>query len=879
METYTRFEQTKSFPQNGEIQDGDTGNHQNVSPTRGVGYLNRFQGCLLPYTNTGTVQKISEILCPRSDIPVQGSALWSVHSTLGVHCNSKRGETDGHSQGYKDPPVPRRLVGEGYIPPGLSPTYSESGKNMSKIGLAGEFGQVRAGSKADLRFCRLPVRPQDRSGPTDPRQVAQPSGQNIRNNVTSTLSGSTVHVPDRFANSHRKASPPRPASHEAHTVASQAALENTRVTRKSDSNSQILVPSLTMVATERQCSHRPTITPKKACSANLYRHIKRRVGRSLKQIHCQRDLVAARKQAAYKLFRTQGSVSCLKRVSKPLCKSDSTCGKPQHYSDVVYKQGRRHEVGHTLCSTMENLDLVYQTSSNSKSPTYPRAAESGSRQAIQAGPDHSNRMVPPSRGFPSYMQQVAPPSGRSICHEIQQQVTSVCVASTGLLGNSSGCTQYAMGESGRIRLPTSGHLGQSGGEVTGLTLQENHSDCSEVAQHALVLGSSDHVQSDPTEPAQPVDTTFQSDPSQKSDKPKSPCMAPRATAIKEQGFSEAVATRIEAPQRGSTRSVYDAKWAIFTKWCITNQVDFRAPPVKSVADFLMYLFEDRKLQPSTIDGYRSAIADILGNSTLNISKDENLTCLLDSFHRDRPKGRRGIPSWNLSLVLHQLTKAPFEPIKEASLKYLTFKTVFLLALGSGKRRSEIHAWQNRNIRHQSVWSKVSLYPSPSFLSKNQLAKEGPDCVAPVVIPALAPTLDRSLKSDRSLCPVRALRYYLDRTSDLRQNKELVFVSFKKGFDKDISPATISSWIKQTVILCYELSDQEAHTLHQVKAHDVRAFAASKAFQSGISLEQILSACHWKSHNTFTQFYLKDVAWADSELYHLGPVVAAQQIHK
>ena len=605
---------------------------------------------------------------------------------------------------------------------------------------------------------------------------------------------------------------------------------------------------------------------------------KRRVGRSLKRTHCQRDLVTARKQTAYKLFGTQGSVSCLKRVSKPLCRQDSTCGNRQHYSDVVHKQGRRHEVGHTLCPTMEDLDLVYQTSSNSKIPTHSGTAERGSRQAILSRPDHSNGMVPPSRGFSGYMPQVAPTSDRSICHEVQQ-VTSIRVPSTGLLGSGSGCTQYAMGGSGRIRLPTSSHLGQSGGEVTGLPLQENHSDCSGVAQHALVLGSSDHVQSDPTEPAQPVDTTFQSDPSQKSDKLKSPCMAPRASAIKEQGFSEAVATRIEAPQRGSTRSVYEAKWTIFTKWCITNQVDFRAPPVKSVADFLMYLFEDRKLQPSTIDGYRSAIVDKLGNSTLNISKDEILTRLLDSFHRDRPKGRRGIPSWNLSLVLHQLTKAPFEPIKEASLKYLTFKTVFLLALGSGKRRSEIHAWQNRNIRHQPDWSKVSLYPSPSFLSKNQLAKEGPDCVAPVVIPALAPTLDRSLKSDRSLCPVRALRYYLDRTSDLRQNKELVFVSFKKGFDKDISPATISSWIKQTVILCYELSDQEAHTLHQVKAHDVRAFAASKAFQSGISLEQILSACHWKSHNTFTQFYLKDVAWADSELYHLGPVVASQQIHK
>ena len=243
-----------------------------------------------------------------------------------------------------------------------------------------------------------------------------------------------------------------------------------------------------------------------------------------------------------------------------------------------------------------------------------------------------------------------------------------------------------------------------------------------------------------------------SDPSQESPKPQSPCLAPRATAIKEQGFSEAVAARIEAPQRGSTRSVYEAKWAIFTKWCLSNKVDFRSP-IKSVADFLMYLFEERKLQPSTIDGYRSAIADKLGSSALNIGKDENLTRLLDSFHRDRPKGRRGIPSWNLSLMLHQLTKAPFEPIKEASLKLLTFKTVFLLALGSGKRMSEIHAWQNKNIRHQSDWSKVSLYPSPSFLSKNQLAKEGPDSVAPVVIPALAPGQDLRHQAEQgvSLC--------------------------------------------------------------------------------------------------------------------------------
>ena len=98
------------------------------------------------------------------------------------------------------------------------------------------------------------------------------------------------------------------------------------------------------------------------------------------------------------------------------------------------------------------------------------------------------------------MQQVAPASNRPICHK----VTSVCVTGTGSPGYSSGCTQSAMGGSGRICLPTSSHLGQSGGEVTGLHMQENHSDCFGVAQYTLVLGPSGHVQSDPIEPAQPA---------------------------------------------------------------------------------------------------------------------------------------------------------------------------------------------------------------------------------------------------------------------------------------------------------------------------------------------------------------------------------------
>ena len=56
-------------------------------------------------------------------------------------------------------------------------------------------------------------------------------------------------------------------------------------------------------------------------------------------------------------------------------------------------------------------------------------------------------------------------------------------------------------------------------------MQDNHCDCPGVAQHALVWGSGSHVQLNPTKPArcaQPIDTALQSDPSQKSDKTKSP---------------------------------------------------------------------------------------------------------------------------------------------------------------------------------------------------------------------------------------------------------------------------------------------------------------------------------------------------------------------
>ena len=259
------------------------------------------------------------------------------------------------------------------------------------------------------------------------------------------------------------------------------------------------------------------------------------------------------------------------------------------------------------------------------------------------------------------------------------------------------------------------------------------------------------------------------------------------------------------------------------------------PTISNIAEFLNHLFTIKNLKPGTTASYRTAIADHLGQFGQEVSKSLNLNRLLTSLYR------RGIPSWDLSLVLMALSKAPFGPLKDASLKLLTFKTVFLMALASGKRWGEVHSWTYSSLRHKPPWKEVTISLF-AFWAKNQLAPDGPDLLRPVVIPALKPFLSSNLTEDMTLCPVRALRYYLDRTSASRKGKNRLFISFKDSFNKDIQRSTISSWIKQTVILAYQSSGSNNKDL-QVKAHDIRSVSASLAFKGGVSLEQILVSCY------------------------------------
>ena len=63
----------------------------------------------------------------------------------------------------------------------------------------------------------------------------------------------------------------------------------------------------------------------------------------------------------------------------------------------------------------------------------------------------------------------------------------------------------------------------------------------------------------------------------------------------------------------------------------------------------------------------------------------------------------------------------------------------------------------------------------------------------------------------------------------------------------------------------------------MRAHEVRALAASWAHLNGVAFNEVMSAAYWRGHSTFTDFYMRSFANHEEGLYSLGPVVAAQAV--
>ena len=283
------------------------------------------------------------------------------------------------------------------------------------------------------------------------------------------------------------------------------------------------------------------------------------------------------------------------------------------------------------------------------------------------------------------------------------------------------------------------------------------------------------------------------------------------------------------------------------------------------------LFLDKGLSVFAVKAI-AALNSVLALKGWDLASSREIAMLLRNFSRSVDPVELRPPAWDISLVLQSLTGAPYEPLPMCEERFPVQKTLFLLALASAKRIGELHALSYR-VSHARNWGEVSFSYVTGFVAKTQ----DPSSLAPrfegFSVPALPNA--RNNRNGRLLCPVRAVRRYLDRTAAHRPRCERLFVTAGRS-KKEISKTTVSFWLRKTISRAYELSGT-ALPLPAPRARVTRGIAPSLLFKKNYAVDQVLKAGTWRRHTTFTRHYLRDLAHRSLDTFHLGPVVAAQAV--
>ncbi|KAL0160989.1 hypothetical protein M9458_044714, partial [Cirrhinus mrigala] len=198
-----------------------------------------------------------------------------------------------------------------------------------------------------------------------------------------------------------------------------------------------------------------------------------------------------------------------------------------------------------------------------------------------------------------------------------------------------------------------------------------------------------------------------------------------------------------------TQQAYALRWGLFD------------PQRCTIAVVLSFLQEklERRLSPSTLKVYVAAIAayhDAVDGTSLGKHQ------LIVRVNPPRP---HPIPSWDLSVALQGLREAPFEPLASVELKYLSFKTALLTTLASIKRVGDLQAFSvdEACLEFGPGDSHVILRPRPGYVPKVPTTPFRDQVVNLQALP-----LEEADPASALLCPVRALRIYVDRTRHFRR---------------------------------------------------------------------------------------------------------------
>ncbi|CAC5387458.1 unnamed protein product [Mytilus coruscus] len=161
--------------------------------------------------------------------------------------------------------------------------------------------------------------------------------------------------------------------------------------------------------------------------------------------------------------------------------------------------------------------------------------------------------------------------------------------------------------------------------------------------------------------------------------------------FKTEGFSQSAKTLLSASWRDGTKKDYSSKFEKFNSWCGERQIDPYSANLNQGADFLAYLFHSG-LQNRTIAGYRSMLSAVLPPvKNFPVGQHPNIVRIIKGVFNSRPPKVKVLPEWNLELLLQALEKKPFEPMQEVDLKHVTLKTVFLVAITTFRRCSDLQS--------------------------------------------------------------------------------------------------------------------------------------------------------------------------------------------
>ena len=336
----------------------------------------------------------------------------------------------------------------------------------------------------------------------------------------------------------------------------------------------------------------------------------------------------------------------------------------------------------------------------------PKSPKSGDRVRMDPSPGGSRSAGPQVASY-----------DRSLYNLLDSEASGLLLSSLRPTGSRDGCPSPALGRSPSLRLSSDRHHKESSSQTEVIEELRVDSHSSVLASEGLVSRPSGTVirrshhtvrskRSAKTAPLPPVPP--------KSAYASADCMATLKRFAIQAGFSPAVAGQLIFSRRLSTRLNYQARWGTYRKWCKDFSHRSSSPSIAKVADFLTYMFKTKGAALSTIKGYRAMLAAVFKFPLPEISSSPVLKDLVRSFEISAPRPVFPPPPWDLDKVLEFLSGPPFEPLARASFLDKTKKALFLLAMATAKRVSELQAL-SFSVSFQG--EDLVLYYDPFFRAK------------------------------------------------------------------------------------------------------------------------------------------------------------------